>query len=218
MRRDTQFQKSTTVAKAYNPHSIDDGYEDEEEVAAAEWNWGKKTVMVPNPWGRGVEESYDFDVTKSDKLFDFLLEKGQIKLPNNHVMLPPDQLKNKKFCKFHNATSHSTNECRIFRQQIQKAIQQGKLKFNTPQKMKVDDNPFPRNQNMVDAKLLKGKTKVLTSTRARETRTVDPEIKYWLMNIERLEGIVINRRADMSRERRHETGDKAACHISNFVE
>jgi hypothetical protein len=32
--------------------------------------------MVPNPWGRGVEESYDFDVTKSDKVFDFLLEKG----------------------------------------------------------------------------------------------------------------------------------------------
>ena len=70
--------------------------------------------MVPNPWGRGVEESYDFDVTKSDKLFNFLLEKGQIKLPDNHIILPPDQLKNKKFCKFHNATSHSTNECRIF--------------------------------------------------------------------------------------------------------
>ena len=56
--------------------------------------------MVPNPWGRGIEESYDFDVTKSDKLFDFLLEKGQIKLPDGHVILPPDQLKNKKFCKF----------------------------------------------------------------------------------------------------------------------
>ena len=37
---------------------------------------GKKTVMVPNPWGKGVEESYDFDVTKSDKLFNFLLEEG----------------------------------------------------------------------------------------------------------------------------------------------
>ena len=61
--------------------------------------------MVPNPWGTGVEESYDFDVTKSDKFFDFLLEKGQIKLPDGHVMLPPDQLKNKKFYKFHNATS-----------------------------------------------------------------------------------------------------------------
>ena len=144
IRRDTWFQKSTTVAEAYNPYSIDDGYEDEEEeVATAEWNWGKKMVMVQNPWGRGVEESYDFDVTKSDKLFDFLLEKGQIKLPDNHVMLPPKQLKNKKFCKFHNATSHSTNECRIFRQHIQRAIQQGRLKFDTPRKMKVDDNPFP---------------------------------------------------------------------------
>ena len=102
------------MAESYNPYSVDDGYEDEEEVATAEWNWGKKTVMVPNPWRR-VEESYDFDVTKSDKLFDFLLEKGQIKLPDGHVMLPHDQLKNKKFWKFHNATSHSTNECRIFR-------------------------------------------------------------------------------------------------------
>ena len=52
---------------------------------------------------RGVKESYDFDVTKSDKLFDFLVEKGQIKLPDGHVLLPSDQLKNKKFCKFHNA-------------------------------------------------------------------------------------------------------------------
>ena len=43
--------------------------------------------------------------------------------------------------------------------------------------MKVDDNPFPRDQNMVDARLLKGKTKVLTSARARETRTVDLEIQ-----------------------------------------
>ena len=91
-------------------------------------------------------------------------------------MLPPEQLKNKKFCKFHNATSHSTNKCRIFRQHIQRAIQQGKLKFDTPRKMRDDDNPFPRNQNMVDAKLLKEKTKVLTSTRAKETRTVDPEM------------------------------------------
>ena len=43
--------------------------------------------------------------------------------------------------------------------------------------MKVDDNPLPRDQNMVDAKLLKGKTKVLTSTRAKETGIVDPEMQ-----------------------------------------
>ena len=40
--------------------------------------------------------------------------------------------------------------------------------------MKVDDNPFPRYQNMVDARLLKAKAKVLTSTRSREIETVDP--------------------------------------------
>jgi hypothetical protein len=159
------------MAEAYNPYSVDDCYEDdeEEEVAMVEWNWGKKIVMVPNPWVRGIKESYDLDVTKSDKLFDSLLEKGHIKLPDNHVMLPPDQLKNKKFCKFHNATSHSTNECRIFRQHIQRAIQQGRLKF--------DDNPFLGDQNMVDARLLKGKTEVLTSVRLRKIRTVDPEMQ-----------------------------------------
>jgi hypothetical protein len=70
--------------------------------------------MVPNPWGRKNKENYDFDVTKADKLYDFLLKKGQIKLPANHVMLPPEQLKNKKLCKYHNATSHTTNDCRIF--------------------------------------------------------------------------------------------------------
>ena len=80
------------MAEAYNPYLVDDYYEDneEEEVVAAKWNWGKKTVIVSNPWERGIKESYNFDVTKLDKLFDFLLEKGQIKLPANLVMLPPD--------------------------------------------------------------------------------------------------------------------------------
>ena len=72
MHRDTQFQKSTTMAEAYNPYSVDDSYEDDEgeEVAVAKQNWIKKTVMVPNPQGRGVEESYDFDIMK------FLAQEG----------------------------------------------------------------------------------------------------------------------------------------------
>ena len=43
--------------------------------------------------------------------------------------------------------------------------------------MKVGDNPFPGDQNMVDAGLLKGKTKVLTSTKSREAGTVDPKMQ-----------------------------------------
>ena len=118
-------------------------------------------------------------------------------------MLPFDQLKNKKFCKFHNVTSHSTNECRVFWQHIQRAIQQGRLKFDTPRKMKVDDNPFARNQNMVDARLLKGKTKVLTSTRAKETRIVDLEMQ---ISADEYRGVMNDKRADMSRERHQGMG------------
>ena len=43
--------------------------------------------------------------------------------------------------------------------------------------MKVDDNPFPGDQNMVDARLIKGKTMVLTSTKSKEARTVDPKMQ-----------------------------------------
>ena len=71
MRRDTWFQNNAIIAEANNPYLVDD--DEEEEIAIAEWNWDKKIVMVPNPWRKEVEESYDFDVTKADKLFDFLL-------------------------------------------------------------------------------------------------------------------------------------------------
>ena len=43
--------------------------------------------------------------------------------------------------------------------------------------MKVDDNPFPGDQNMVDAGLFKGKTKVLTSTKSKEAGTVNPKMQ-----------------------------------------
>ena len=67
--------------------------------------------------------------------------------------------------------------------------------------MKVDDNPFLRDQNMVDAKLLKEKTKGLTSTRAKETRIVDLE-----MQISADEYREIKRRRDRQKSR-YEQGE-----------
>ena len=52
-----------------------------------------------------------------------------------------------------------------------------KVKFDMPRKMKVDDNPFPGDQNMVDDGLFKEKNKILTSTKSREARTVDPKMQ-----------------------------------------
>ena len=51
------------------------------------------------------------------------------------------------------------------------------VEFDTPRKIKVDDNPFPGDQNMVDAGLLKRKTKVLTSTKSIEAGIVDPKMQ-----------------------------------------
>jgi hypothetical protein len=60
---------------------------------------------------------------------------------------------------------------------IQKAIQEGHLKFDN--KIKLDGNPFPQNMigfsiNMVNAIEEKGKVKVLTSTKAKQDGSVDP--------------------------------------------
>ena len=67
--------------------------------------------------------------------------------------------------------------------------------------MKVDDNPFPRDHNMVDARLLKGQTKVLTSTRAKEAGTIDPK-----MQISADEYREIRRRCDQQKSR-YEQGE-----------
>jgi len=62
----------------------------------------------------------------------------------NHVIPLAKELKGKKYYKFHIVTNHSTNECRIFRFHIQKAIEQGKIKFEPAKKptMDIDKHPF----------------------------------------------------------------------------
>jgi hypothetical protein len=82
-----------------------------------------------------------------------------------------EELKKIKYCKWHNATSHSTNECKVFRQQLQSAIEYGRIKFDNSKvqkPMKIDQHPFPTN--MLDAK---GKTKVLILEAAERSASVD---------------------------------------------
>ena len=67
--------------------------------------------------------------------------------------------------------------------------------------MKVNDNPFPGDQNMVDARFLKGKTKVLKLTKSRETGTVDPD-----MRISANEYREVRRRRDQQKSR-YEQGE-----------
>jgi len=83
------------------------------------------------------------------------------------VILSAEELKKIKYCKWHNATSHSTNVCKVFRQKLQLAIESGRIMFDNSKAqkpMKIDQHPFPTN--MLDAK---EKTKVLTSKAAERS-------------------------------------------------
>jgi hypothetical protein len=105
---------------------------------------------VSCPFGKKELERFDFDISKVDKIFNLLLQQGQIKLSQFHTIPSTEELKRMKYCKWHNATSHDTNDCKIFRQQIQSAIEQGRLKFETPTKaeklIKIDQHPFQLTQ------------------------------------------------------------------------
>jgi hypothetical protein len=146
-KKDSRFVKHNDIADIYNQflERADQGdeYDDEEEIAAGEILWDKKPLTVNQRWIKQANGTYDFDVTKADKLFEFLVKEGRIKLPEGHSMLRPDGVKEKRYYGFHYRNSHSINECRVFRMRIQKSIQEGHLKIDN--KMKLDGNPFPQN-------------------------------------------------------------------------
>jgi hypothetical protein len=123
-KKDSRFVKHSDIADIYNQFlkRADQGeeYDDEEEIAAAEIVWGKEPLTVNQRWIKQAKGTYDFDVTKADKLFEFLVKQGRIKFPDGHSMLRPDGVKEKRYCGFHDRNSHSVNECRVFRMRIQK--------------------------------------------------------------------------------------------------
>jgi hypothetical protein len=106
---------------------------------------------------------YTFNVAKCDRIFDYLLQEKQIKLPSGHVIPLPEQLKKHACSKWHNPYSHATNDCNIFRQQVQSAITEGQLKFAESPQMKLDNDPFSANMNMVE---LEGKKVLLRPSQA----------------------------------------------------
>jgi hypothetical protein len=203
-KKDSRFVKHNDIADIYNQflERVDQGdeYDDEEEIAAATFVWGEELVTVNQRWIRQTKGTYYFDVTKADKLFEFLMKEGRIKLPEGHSMLWPDGVKEKRYCGFHDRNSHSINECRVFRMRIQKAIQEGHLKFDN--KMKLDGNPFPQNMiefsvNMVNAVEGKGKVKVLISENVKQGGSADPARQVTLEQINKKEPRILKRQIEV---------------------
>jgi hypothetical protein len=51
--------------------------DDDEEVAAAEIMWGKEPLTMNQRWIKQTKGTYDFDITKADKVFEFLVKKAE---------------------------------------------------------------------------------------------------------------------------------------------
>ena len=73
---------------------------------------------------------YTFDITKCDEIFDLLVKDGQLIVPPNLKVPPLEQRKKRGFCKYHNFLGHKTSQCFLFRDLIQNAIKDGRLKFS----------------------------------------------------------------------------------------
>jgi hypothetical protein len=101
----------------YGSESSDD---DEANMCVAEWSWASKSKLfvcsslklTSKSWQDEIH--FTFDVTKCDRIFDYLLQEKQIKWPSNHVKPSLKQLKKHAYCKWHTSYSHATNDCNVF--------------------------------------------------------------------------------------------------------
>jgi hypothetical protein len=173
--------KETAKTIRHNMHIVecDQSSSDDEstEVHAAEMVCPKQakssacSSLQPVQKKRQDEVKFTFNVGKCDNIFDELLKNGNIKI--NHTVPSADELKHHAYCKWHNSFSHATNDCNVFRRQIQSAINEGRLKF---QEMQIDIESFPINMIDFEGKKVlvrpntvdKGKGKEIVIGNARE--------------------------------------------------
>eukprot|EP00256_Glycine_max_P066604 XP_025981199.1 uncharacterized protein LOC100802634 [Glycine max] len=94
---------------------------------------GKNPVEPKND--KFVSKTYTFDITKCDEIFDLLVTDGQIVVPKGLKVPPIEQQKKRGYCKFHNFLGHKTSRCVLFRDLVQKALDEGRLKFGEKPKV-----------------------------------------------------------------------------------
>jgi hypothetical protein len=154
--------------------SSDDGSAD---VYAAEFIWPIKakssacSSLQPVQKNRQEEIKFTFNVAKCDKIFDELLKNGNIKL--THTIPPINELKRRAYCKWHNSFSHATNDCNVFRRQVQSAINGGRLAF---QEMQVDTQPFPVNTIDIACKNILVRPEMADKGKSKDIITGNPRM------------------------------------------
>ena len=93
--------------------------------------------------GHPFNLKHTFDVSRTLEILDFLFSQGCIKFSEDHPKPPSRVPKGKAWCRFHGRDSHSTSVCGHFRQAVQRAINDGRLKFAGTE-MAIETDPFPK--------------------------------------------------------------------------
>jgi hypothetical protein len=121
---------------------------EEQEVDVAEWTRGANLMSCKWVKQQGPAKGFDFDESKVEQIFDLLLREKQLKLSEGHKFPTAQELQGRPYCKWHHLFTHTTNDCKELRRQIQSAIEQSRLILGQFA-MKVDTRPFP-GVNMVE--------------------------------------------------------------------
>ncbi|WJX26814.1 hypothetical protein P8452_15690 [Trifolium repens] len=121
--RNSRFQKNKEVNLV---ESFDDDYEDSDECLEYDESEVNVAELKPGP--------------------PYMLTDGQIVVSKDLKIPPIEQRKKRGYCKFHNYLGHKTYQCVLFRDVVQKAINEGRLRFADKSKppMKVDTDPLPK--------------------------------------------------------------------------
>jgi hypothetical protein len=72
---------------------------EEQEVAIAEWTRGANPVSCKWVKQQGPAKGFDFDESKVEQIFDLLLRKKQLKLPEGHKFPTAQELQGRSYCK-----------------------------------------------------------------------------------------------------------------------
>jgi hypothetical protein len=77
-------------------YSSESSNDEEVDMCVAKWSWGSKykpficSSLKLASKSRQDEMCFMFDVAKCDRIFDYLLQEKQIKLPSCHVKPSPE--------------------------------------------------------------------------------------------------------------------------------
>ena len=112
--------------------------------------WKKNPIETEKNSDRFLKKTYSFDVTKCDEIFDFLVKDGQMIVLPGEKMPPLDQRKKRSFCKYQAFLGHKTSQCFIFRDLVQGAIKDGRLKFADKPPMKIDAKPLQEDAHYAE--------------------------------------------------------------------